>query len=91
MEPRSGVGATGSDPCVRTDDAHAADGSLAKFGVETAGVKLNLNAMLDEKLVAVKGLTDGIAFLFKKNKVEWLKGRGRIAGPGQVGILPDLL
>jgi dihydrolipoamide dehydrogenase len=66
--------------------AHAADGSLAKFGVETTGVKLNLNAMLDEKLAAVKGLTDGIAFLFKKNKVTWLKGRARFTGKSTVDV-----
>ncbi len=66
--------------------AHAADGSLAKFGVETSGVKLNLNAMLDEKLAAVKGLTDGIAFLFKKNKVTWLKGRARFTGKSSIDV-----
>jgi dihydrolipoamide dehydrogenase len=66
--------------------AHAADGSLAKFGVETTGVKLNLNAMLDEKLAAVKGLTDGIAFLFKKNKVTWLKGRARFTDKSTVDV-----
>ncbi|WP_374598919.1 dihydrolipoyl dehydrogenase [Sphingosinicella sp.] len=66
--------------------AHAADGSLAKFGVETAGVKLNLNAMLDEKLAAVKGLTDGVAFLFKKNKVTWLKGLARFTGKNSIDV-----
>ncbi|MBA4758627.1 dihydrolipoyl dehydrogenase [Sphingosinicella sp.] len=66
--------------------AHAADGSLAKFGVETSGVKLNLGAMLDEKLAAVKGLTDGIAFLFKKNKVTWLKGRARFTGKSSIDV-----
>jgi dihydrolipoamide dehydrogenase len=66
--------------------AHAADGSLAKFGVEASGVKLNLGAMLDEKLAAVKGLTDGIAFLFKKNKVTWLKGRARFTGKSSIDV-----
>ncbi|MBB4631205.1 dihydrolipoyl dehydrogenase [Sphingosinicella soli] len=66
--------------------AHAADGSLAKFGVETSGVKLNLKAMLEEKLTAVKGLTDGIAFLFKKNKVTWLKGHARFTGKVSIDV-----
>ncbi|MBW7945920.1 MAG: dihydrolipoyl dehydrogenase [Sphingomonadaceae bacterium] len=66
--------------------AHAADGSLAKFGVETGAVKLNLKTMLDEKLSAVKGLTDGIAFLFKKNKVTWLKGHARFTGKSAIEV-----
>ncbi len=66
--------------------AHAADGSLAKFGVETSGVKLNLKTMLDEKLAAVKGLTDGIAFLFKKNKVTWLKGHARFTAKNSIDV-----
>ncbi|HET7699193.1 MAG TPA: dihydrolipoyl dehydrogenase [Vicinamibacterales bacterium] len=34
----------------------------------------------------VKGLTGGIEFLFKKNKIDWIKGSGRLAGRGQVEI-----
>ncbi len=52
----------------------AANGTLAKFGVKTGKVELDLPAMQGEKAGAVKELTGGIAFLFKKNKVTWLKG-----------------
>ncbi len=52
----------------------AANGTLAKFGVKTGKVELDLPAMQAEKLLAVKELTGGIAFLFKKNKVDWIKG-----------------
>ena len=52
----------------------AAHGTMAKFGVIATGVTLDLAAMQGEKAQAVKELTGGIAFLFKKNKVEWLKG-----------------
>src|SRR5829696_6242945 len=52
----------------------ANDGTLAKFGVKMTGVELDLPALQGEKAKAVKELTGGIAFLFKKNKVEWLKG-----------------
>src|SRR5262249_51690128 len=34
----------------------------------------------------VKGLTDGVAFLFKKNKVTWVQGSARLAGPGKVVV-----
>jgi dihydrolipoamide dehydrogenase len=52
----------------------AAGGTLAKFGVKTGKVELDLGVMQGEKATAVKELTGGIAFLFKKNKVTWLKG-----------------
>jgi len=53
----------------------AAHGGMARFGVKTTGVELDLAALQGEKATAVKELTGGIAFLFKKNKVDWLKGR----------------
>lgn len=52
----------------------ASGGTLAKFGVNTGKVKLDLDTMQGEKAKAVKELTGGIEFLFKKNKIDWLKG-----------------
>ena len=52
----------------------AAHGTMAKWGVKAGNVELDLGAMHGTRLEAVKGLTQGIEFLFKKNKVEWLKG-----------------
>jgi len=52
----------------------AAHGTMAKFGVMAAGVTLDLPVMMGEKATAVKELTGGIEYLFKKNKVDWLKG-----------------
>ncbi|RVT43374.1 dihydrolipoyl dehydrogenase [Sphingobium algorifonticola] len=52
----------------------AHSGALAKHGIKVGQVELDLPAMLADKDGAVKGLTDGIAFLFKKNKVDWIKG-----------------
>src|SRR5690348_18156073 len=53
----------------------AAHGTLAKWGVNTGKVELDLGQMHATGLQAVKGLTQGIEFLFKTNKVEWLKER----------------
>ncbi|MGN6156035.1 MAG: dihydrolipoyl dehydrogenase [Sphingomicrobium sp.] len=53
----------------------AAHGTLAKWGVKASGVEIDVATMQGEKAKAVKELTGGIEFLFKKNKVEWLKGR----------------
>ena len=54
----------------------AASGALAKHGVKLGSVELDLPAMMADKDKAVKGLTGGVEFLFKKNKVEWVKGFG---------------
>lgn len=53
----------------------AAHGTLAKFGVKTGKVELDLGVLQAEKATAVKELTGGIEYLFKKNKIDWLKGR----------------
>jgi dihydrolipoamide dehydrogenase len=52
----------------------AAHGTLAKWGVKTSGVEVDLDTMHASRKESVKGLTQGVEFLFKKNKVEWLKG-----------------
>jgi len=54
----------------------AKDGTLAKFGVKIPAPELDLSTLQGEKATAVKELTGGIEYLFKKNKVTWLKGRG---------------
>lgn len=48
-------------------------GYLADLGIE-ATAKVDVKKLQKAKADAVKGLTDGIAFLFRKNKVDWLKG-----------------
>ena len=57
----------------------AKGGHLTKFGITFPSVDLDLGAMMAEKVKAVTELTDGVAFLFKKNKVEWIKGTGSFA------------
>ena len=54
----------------------AKDGHLTKFGIGLGEVTIDLAQMHAEKAKAVKELTGGIEMLFKKNKVEWLKGLG---------------
>jgi dihydrolipoamide dehydrogenase len=58
---------------------------FAAIGIEVQP-KLNLGQMMTAKAESVGGLTKGVEFLFKKNKVDWIKGRGRIAGPGKVEV-----
>ena len=59
---------------------------LEKHGIAVKGVKLDLPAMLARKDKVVKDLTGGIAYLFKKNKIEWVSGEGRIAAVGKVAV-----
>lgn len=64
----------------------AQSGSLAKFGIDFKGVSLNLDQMHAEKAKAVSELTGGIEFLFKKNKVDWLKGRAAFTSANSIDI-----
>jgi dihydrolipoamide dehydrogenase len=56
------------------------------MGVKVAGVELDLPQMLKQKEDAVDGLTKGVEFLMRKNKVDYVKGFGRIAGKGKVEV-----
>jgi dihydrolipoamide dehydrogenase len=64
----------------------ASSGALAKFGVDFKSVSLNLDQMHAEKAKAVKELTGGIEFLFKKNKVTWLKGQAAFTDAHTVSV-----
>src|ERR1700722_755607 len=58
---------------------------FAELGIEVTP-KLNLPAMMTQKDGSVGHLTKGVEFLFKKNKADWIKGAGKIAGPGKVEV-----
>ena len=61
----------------------------AELGFEVSGLKINWANILARKDKIVKKHAKGIEFLFKKNKVEWVQGWGRYAGPGRVGVEKD--
>src|SRR5665213_660706 len=63
----------------------AAGGDFKTLGIDVEP-KLNLPQMMKQKAESVTALTKGVEFLFRKNKVEWLKGQGCIAGPGKVVV-----
>jgi dihydrolipoamide dehydrogenase len=66
------------------EEAHS--GALAKFGVTFTEVKLDWGAMQAEKAKAVKELTGGVEFLFRKNKVTWLKGAARFVDASTIEV-----
>jgi dihydrolipoamide dehydrogenase len=55
----------------------AARDHLGAFGVKVAGVELDLPTMQGHRSKVVKANVDGVAYLFKKNKIDWLKGTAR--------------
>jgi dihydrolipoamide dehydrogenase len=63
----------------------AASGKLAKLGIRTEA-ELDLDAMHAQRKDAVKGLTGGIEYLFKKNKVDWLKGLASFTGRDSIEV-----
>ncbi len=64
----------------------AANGMLAKLGVKIDKMSLDLPTMQGQRIDAVKGLTGGIEFLFKKNKITWLKGLASFTGANTVEV-----
>jgi dihydrolipoamide dehydrogenase len=64
---------------------HAANGAMAKLGIKTS-VELDLDTMHGQRRDAVKQLTGGIEFLFKKNKVTWLKGKASFEDAHTVSV-----
>ncbi len=62
---------------------------LARHGVKAAKVELDFGTLMGRKDKVVADFTKGIEFLFRKNKVTWLKGLGRLVGNGKVEVLND--
>ena len=63
----------------------AAGGAMAKMGIKVKP-ELDLPTMHGQRIDAVKGLTGGIEFLFKKNKIDWLKGYAQFTSNDTVEV-----
>ena len=57
-----------------------------KRGIDVGDVKLNLKQMMSAKNTSVDGLTKGVEFLFKKNKVDYIPGTGAFSGENEVKV-----
>lgn len=69
-----------------TEMLETAQKSFAGMGIKTGEVTHDLPAMMASKEKTVDGLTQGIAFLFKKNKVDHIEGFGKIIDAGTVDV-----
>jgi dihydrolipoamide dehydrogenase len=68
---------------------HEAGHSHATLGVDVGTPKLNLPAMLAHKDATVEANVNGVAFLFKKNKIDTFMGTGRVLGVGKVSVTAE--
>ena len=59
-----------------SENFHKAKKEFNQQGIEIDGIKLNIEKMMSNKNKSVQVLTKGVEFLFKKNKVTYIKGKG---------------
>jgi len=59
------------------------------LGIEVSGIKMNLSKMMNNKNKSVLTLTKGVEFLFKKNKVTYLRGKAEIINNNTVAVIGD--
>jgi dihydrolipoamide dehydrogenase len=91
-EPRLGgtclnVGCIPSKALLHASELYETAGKdFPALGIKAEGLGVDLKQMLAQKDEAVDGLTKGVAFLFKKNGVEHIRGAGRIVSPGEVEV-----
>lgn len=69
-----------------THQLHEAEHNFAAMGLTGAKPKVDWKKMLGYKSDVIGQNTKGIEFLFKKNKVDWIKGWARIPAPGKVQV-----
>lgn len=72
-----------------SENFHKAKKDFFNQGIEVSEVKLNIEKMMKSKTKSVQVLTKGVEFLFKKNKVSYLKGKGVIFSPTSVVVYDE--
>ncbi|RBM06321.1 dihydrolipoyl dehydrogenase [Novacetimonas cocois] len=70
----------------QSENFHAAKDEYADMGIIIDSVKLDLARMMARKQSVVDANVKGVEFLFKKNKITWLKGEGRVEGTGRITV-----
>ena len=69
-----------------SENFHKAKKDFNQQGIEIEGIKLNIEKMMSNKNKSIQVLTKGVEFLFKKNKVTYLKGKGVIFSKNDVVV-----
>ncbi|MEO9824658.1 MAG: dihydrolipoyl dehydrogenase [Paracoccaceae bacterium] len=73
-----------------TEMLHEAETNFSKMGIKVLRPDVDWDQMLAYKTETIDANTKGIEFLFKKNKVDWLKGWGSIPEAGKVKVGDDV-
>ncbi|KAA0698684.1 dihydrolipoyl dehydrogenase [Neorhizobium sp. P12A] len=68
---------------------HQAGHGMDALGIEVGAPTLNLSKMMAHKDATVKSNVDGVAFLFKKNKIDSFIGTGKIVATGKVSVTAE--
>ena len=69
-----------------SENYHKAKKDFTNQGIEISNINLNIDKMMSNKNKSVQVLTKGVEFLFKKNKVTYLKGKGVIFSKNDVVV-----
>ena len=84
------VGCIPSKALLHTSELFEAAGhDFAGFGIGVGTPVLDLKAMMAHKDAVVDANVSGVAFLFKKNKIDSIRGVGSVAAPGKVRVIKD--
>ena len=69
-----------------SENFHKAKKDFNQQGIEIEGIKLNIEKMMSNKNKSIQVLTKGVEFLFKKNKVTYIKGKGVIFSKNDIVV-----
>ena len=72
-----------------SENYHKAQREFNGLGIEASRIKLNLSKMMSNKNKSVLTLTKGVEYLFKKNKITYLKGNGFISSQNIVTVVDE--
>ena len=72
-----------------SENYHKAQKEFKSLGIESSSIKLNLSKMMNNKNKSVLMLTKGVEYLFKKNKITYLKGKGLITSQNTVVVIDE--
>ena len=72
-----------------SENFHKAKKDFNQQGIEIDGIKLNIEKMMTNKNKSVQVLTKGVEFLFKKNKVTYIKGKGVLLSNNDIMVYKD--
>jgi dihydrolipoamide dehydrogenase len=72
-----------------SENYHKAQKEFNGLGIEASNIKLNLSKMMNNKNQSVLTLTKGVEYLFKKNKITYLKGNGFITSQNTVTVIDE--